>query len=285
MILDRLEHDVCIAGTILLHKVEPNRIPVIALGGRIYSLCIFSLALHHRLPKETQQKEAGSNFRLITYEASNTETASRSTVYRSPKNVEIVNKLKMKNAGQADIFLPLGYLIEPDHDGETGRITNYVWALNISTEPKSLWLIFDYMTGDGAGEEAQVTLDDLYSNIYNVLANVPYSDEFHYLPDGFLELGEPWDIVQVLDDIEKWQPDKPIELEDEDFEMRQQLGESLRAYSMNIPDSEYFELGPQPQPGSNDDPQPASGNNESTPKSWVVKAWSRLQSLSKTKDR
>ncbi|KAL9605306.1 MAG: hypothetical protein Q9179_001480 [Wetmoreana sp. 5 TL-2023] len=195
------------------------------LGGRVYSLLVHRSALNHEFPDETDQEEAGENFRVITHEPS--ATAPLSTIYKSGKNVEFVDELSMKDAKQADIFVPLGYLIEPHEEGE--RITNYVWALNISTKPKSLWLIYDYVTIDKGWEDCQASLYEIYWNFPNMCRNHPYTYEVDNSSEGFLELGERWDIVQVLDDVDQWHPDKPLEQHRDKFRMRERLGESLRA--------------------------------------------------------
>ena len=71
---------------------------------------------------------------------------------------------KAGGRGGGDVFLTLGWMIERNQDG-FHRATAYVCALNLSTEPVSMWLIFDYLLMTEDGRLAQRGLPE-YSTSY-----------------------------------------------------------------------------------------------------------------------
>ncbi|KAL8736590.1 MAG: hypothetical protein Q9181_002337 [Wetmoreana brouardii] len=144
----------------------------------------------------------------------------------------------MTEAGRVDLFYSLGYLVEPDPLDYDGRVTNFVWAVNVSTESVSLWLIYDYVWDRAEGEAGTAHLEKIYMNRYNYNYDFPYTEEYCDLPKGFLNVGRPWHIVQVFDNIDDWQPYDPHGNKPK-FEMAKELGPTLRAYT---PDPSCFGL-------------------------------------------
>ncbi|KAL8900917.1 MAG: hypothetical protein Q9207_005450 [Kuettlingeria erythrocarpa] len=143
-----------------------------------------------------------------------------------------------------DFFLPLGSLVEAPsaESGPEERLTNYVWALNISTDPVSLWLVFEYVTATPDGRDAHVDLRNVYWNQANELDELPYTYDEAPL-EGYLKLGGAWDVLKVFDDVERdWQPENPAKLVGDE---RWELGPSLRAYALKMPpaDSPGFHTG------------------------------------------
>ncbi|KAL8840304.1 MAG: hypothetical protein Q9170_001388 [Blastenia crenularia] len=139
-----------------------------------------------------------------------------------------------------DFFLPLGNVVEVSGVGRHERLTNYVWALNISTDPVSLWLVFDYQINMPDGGVGEVGLREIYRNRYN--EDHVYEDPFtwyayNYAPStGYLQLGGEWDVLKVFDDVDKdWQPENVKELHDA---KKWLLGPTLRAYVLNMPPKE-----------------------------------------------
>ncbi|KAL8840028.1 MAG: hypothetical protein Q9170_001512 [Blastenia crenularia] len=149
-----------------------------------------------------------------------------------------------------DFFLSIGSLLEPADAASKGkkRLTNYVWALNISTNPVSLWLIFNYVVNNAdpdedADEDAepQCPLSDIYYNMYNELHDLPYAHYKQEDPKGYLELGSKWDMLEVFHDVEKdWIPHEPKRVE-LDGARREHLGSTMRFYSLQRPPQEIFD--------------------------------------------
>ncbi|KAL8829938.1 MAG: hypothetical protein Q9170_005959 [Blastenia crenularia] len=133
-----------------------------------------------------------------------------------------------------DFFLPIGYLVERicTDAKRQDRLTNYVWALNISTDPVSLWLVFDYETCDADGEASNVELSNIYRNRHNEVHEYLYTYDDAPL-EGYLHLGGAWDVLKVFEDVERdWEPEQVKEL---DGVERRLLGPSLRAYALHMP--------------------------------------------------
>ncbi|KAL8975090.1 MAG: hypothetical protein Q9197_000669 [Variospora fuerteventurae] len=140
------------------------------------------------------------------------------------------------NRVSGDFFLPLGSLVEIASDGNNKRLTNYCWALNISTDPVSLWLVFDYVKTNFLGDDTNVQLSQIYLNQGNESRGFPYTfDEVPQAQQGYLGLGSAWDVLKVFDDVSRdWQPTnaKAAKL---DGAERWELGPSLRAYALQMP--------------------------------------------------
>ncbi|KAI4184063.1 MAG: hypothetical protein LQ346_006181 [Caloplaca aetnensis] len=140
-------------------------------------------------------------------------------------------------ATSGDFFLPLGSLIEEaaDSKGEK-RATNYCWALNISTDPASLWLVFDYVMVSPSGHDTTIELSQIYLNEYNELTNYAYAFEEAPQAHGYLGLGSAWDVAKVFDDIDKdWQPAGAKAAKLDGPERRWKLGSTMRAYPLEKP--------------------------------------------------
>ncbi|KAL8765258.1 MAG: hypothetical protein Q9209_007614 [Squamulea sp. 1 TL-2023] len=227
----------------LEHKPLFQTIPMMAIEGKVYSLLNACCFKHNRLQKGNQryfpegtQLVANSTFGIVTYKELGTEDASSFTVYKSSTSQKLLDIPYIPKFGKLDLFYPLGYLVEPIDDEE--RITNFVWAVNISTKPASLWLIYDYLWEPNEGEEGIATLEQRYTNYFNYDSFRPYTEEYCDLPKGFLNLGRRWDIVQVFDDIGHWQPSNPYRNKPK-FEMANELGPTLRVVE---PHPSYFGL-------------------------------------------
>ncbi|KAL8647033.1 MAG: hypothetical protein Q9226_006600, partial [Calogaya cf. arnoldii] len=113
----------------------------------------------------------------------------------------------------AHAFLPLGHLVEGyqefGNSVNPGRVTDYVWALDISTKPISLWLIYDYVQIQASSRET----------VYTALG-------------GFLGFGEAWDVVMVFDNVDDWHPED-LQKSQPKFSNLHRLGPSLRVYTLD----------------------------------------------------
>lgn len=105
---------------------------------------------------------------------------------------------------QVDSYLPLEYLIEPEDGNEAGagRLTNYVWALNVTTDPVSLWLVYDYVSQDDLGYDMVIDLDKIYLNPRNVRNSCPYT--YEQVDSPYFGLEEHWNMLKVLDNLDDW---------------------------------------------------------------------------------
>ena len=65
-------------------------------------------------------------------EKGNTFAAPKSELWISP------------TVGDGDVFVPLGWLVERHQGSDFHRSTLYVCCINLSTDPVSVWLIYDY---------------------------------------------------------------------------------------------------------------------------------------------
>ncbi|KAL8729153.1 MAG: hypothetical protein Q9166_004892 [cf. Caloplaca sp. 2 TL-2023] len=212
-----------------------HKTAMMSIDGKLYSL-LNSSCFKHKLQEVNQLKFpegtqliANQVCEVVTYQEPAAEKASGFTVYKSSTSQKLLNIPDIPAGGKIDLFYPLGYLVEPDDADYNGRITNFVWALNLSTEPVSLWLIYDYVWEPYEGEEGLADLEQIYTNWFNYDSDRPYTEDYCDLPKGFLNVGRRWDIVQVYDDIGSWHPCTP-ELNKPNFEMAQELGPTLRVY-------------------------------------------------------
>ncbi|KAI4124202.1 MAG: hypothetical protein LQ338_004931 [Usnochroma carphineum] len=203
--------DAAIQGAIWDHELESDDIPVMYHEGKTYSLCPSAYCLNHEPPEG--KEEADTGFRQLNYEG---QTHSH------------------KGFG-SDFFLPLGNLIEPDDKRPAGRLTNYVWALNITTDPVSLWLVYDYVSETELGDKVTTDLSHIYQNVWNLVGiddADTYACERRALGKGYLGLGREWDVVKVFDDINHWEPETP---RSPTFDHLSGFGQSLRAYALTKP--------------------------------------------------
>lgn len=219
-ILKNLHSESRISGARDSHTIcNPSQVPVMVHKNQSYGLLPSIDAFFHHLPAKYGRVEKG-HFRQLVYE--------------SPEGYERI--FKTTNSADGDYFVPLGFLVEgPYRDLDTedagGRTTNYVWALNVSTTPKSLWLVYDYWNGHD--DMTPIALQCIYRNLINEWLD--FTGEAISLSKGFLDLGAPWDIVRVFDDVKKWKPTKPGKYKP-NFDMRYECGDSLRALLLNLPD-------------------------------------------------
>lgn len=206
MVLDKHHDNIRLSWILDGHNIQPNQIPVMYREGKIYSLLATSFALTHERPVGDETVPVG-NCRQIEFESCNS-----------------IKKFVPLGAEEPHSFVILGYLTEPcDGIPSGGHITNYVWALDVTTEPKSLWLIYNYLTSDDVGNDATLRLSEVYEHEYNACCDCKHT---HTRVNGFLGLGE-WDVVQVIDDVGSWLPSNPVEAR---FGKPYKLGPSLRAY-------------------------------------------------------
>ncbi|KAL8900521.1 MAG: hypothetical protein Q9207_005657 [Kuettlingeria erythrocarpa] len=200
-------------------------VPVMVHNGRTYSLRPGHAVLMHHTPPG--QKGADTWFTQLFY-----NQRLRPNEEEPPSPFCYANR-----APSGDFFLPLGSLIEAaaDNKGEK-RATNYCWALNISTDPASLWLVFDYVLDSYRGHDTTVDLSQIYLNEYNELTNYAYAFEEVPQGHGYLGLGSAWDVAKVFDDIGKdWQPAAAKAAKLDGPERRWKLGSTMRAYPLEEP--------------------------------------------------
>ncbi|KAL9014042.1 MAG: hypothetical protein Q9173_001292 [Seirophora scorigena] len=135
-----------------------------------------------------------------------------------------------------DFFLPLGSFIEAANEEGEKRLTNYCWALNVSTDPVSLWLVFDYVMVTPGGDHATIKLSQVYLNERNEYDHYGYAFEKVPQAHGYLGLGGAWDVLKVFDDVdEDWQPENAIAAKLDDAGRRWELGSTMRAYALDKP--------------------------------------------------
>ncbi|KAL8653804.1 MAG: hypothetical protein Q9210_001886 [Variospora velana] len=207
-------------------------IPVVEYNHATYYLRPDDAVLDHEPPPKEQAADTFYN-QLLYSQRSGPDEEGR------PLPFTYANRVS------GDFFLPLGSLVETASDKNNKRLTNYCWALNISTDPVSLWLVFDYVQTDYFGDDTNVRLSQIYLNHGNESRGFPYTfDELPQAP-GYLGLGSAWDVLKVFDDVDQdWQPTnaKAAKL---DGAERWELGPSLRAYALQMPpkDSPGFRSG------------------------------------------
>ncbi|KAL8918611.1 MAG: hypothetical protein Q9208_007255 [Pyrenodesmia sp. 3 TL-2023] len=220
-VIDNVERSGLIHYALNFHQLPSQDIPVVVHEGKRYSLRISTSALDHQLPDDEENHDLDTWFRQISY-----QDGSNHHLYRSSEK---------KEKEQPDSFLPLGRLIEPHEADKGGRATNYVWAINISTDPWSLWLIYDYLSEDDLGFDCTVGLREIYSSTDNSRECRAYTDDKYESP--FLGLKDDWDMLKVLNDVDDWNPENPCLFPGSDSRSPQQrlLGPSLRAFTMMDP--------------------------------------------------
>ncbi|KAL8832114.1 MAG: hypothetical protein Q9170_005011 [Blastenia crenularia] len=232
VLLRTLPWDGLAAYPINQHQLEDD-IPVVTDGCKTYCLRPDLTALVHEPPPGVREPDTWYN-QLFTRPNPHVQGPSTPFIYAH-------------HAG--DFFHPLGNLVEctcTDAGLYQERLTNYIWALNISTDPVSLWLVFDYVRYDTDGEPSQVELCKVYWNQHNEFHyhEAPYTYDNASL-EGYLHPGGAWDAFKVFDDVDRdWQPEQVKRLDGESAE-RWLLGPSLRAYALHMPpkDSPGFRKG------------------------------------------
>ncbi|KAL8718015.1 MAG: hypothetical protein Q9181_008245 [Wetmoreana brouardii] len=149
MIPNQIHSQCCITYILLYHELD--MMPMMTIDGKVYRLCA-EFCLDHG--------DFDANLhRGLRHVKSDSDNLTKTT------------------ADEADRFFTLGYLVEPDDNDETGRFTNYVYALNASTEPMSVWLIYDYVRVLVDGRTGTVGLGSRYNNESNERSGYPYTFE------------------------------------------------------------------------------------------------------------
>lgn len=108
--------------------------------------------------------------------------------------------VKLGGARTAGLFPSPGNLVEPDAgDEDAGRATNYVWAINVTTDPWSLWLIYDYLSEEDLGFDCVISLHEIYNNVPNAREHRWHT--YKKLDTSFLGLKDEWDMLKALDNF------------------------------------------------------------------------------------
>ncbi|KAL8900520.1 MAG: hypothetical protein Q9207_005656 [Kuettlingeria erythrocarpa] len=214
------------------HQLDGD-VPVMVHNGRIYYLRPDDGVLLHDVP-ELPQEMADTVFKQLHFGSPHPKTFS-STEH-----------------GNGDFFLPLGSLVEEataDNGGKK-RLTNYCWALNISTDPVSLWLVFDYVKTDPEEDDSTVNLSQIYLNECNEVHAFSYA--FEQVPQGHVYLGldRAWDVLKVFDDVDTdWQPKYAKDAQLEGAKRSWELGSTMKAYALEKPPQGWFKTSLWAEPG------------------------------------
>ncbi|KAI4193050.1 MAG: hypothetical protein LQ346_004016 [Caloplaca aetnensis] len=204
---------------------ERENFAVLGSGANKFYLAPWTLALLHHRPQGLLQSKA------------DTDPSLRQLYYRPFEGSDEVPFEPIN--GTPSSFLPLGYLVLADVHGEPGRLTQYAWALNLSSKPIALWLLFDYMSVDFEGNECAIDLHDIYADeSWGGIQGMTHKGEQPAGQNGSIRnmLGH-YDSIKVLDNIDGWHIDKVVE-QPSGSTKPQILGQSLRAY----PSSDLFFL-------------------------------------------
>ncbi|KAL8900410.1 MAG: hypothetical protein Q9207_005712 [Kuettlingeria erythrocarpa] len=206
-----------------LDRYHHGDIPVMVYKHTTYYLRPDDAVLHHQPPPGEQAAKTFYNQLFYNRLSSPTEEKEGPSRFIHADRVS------------GDYFLPLGSLVEGPNDGKKKRLTNYCWALNISTDPVSLWLAFDYVKTNFVGDDTNVDLSEIYLNHGNEYRGFPYTFERVLQLPGYLGLGSAWDVLKVFDDVDRdWQPES-VQAAKLDGAQRWELGPSLRAYALKYP--------------------------------------------------
>ncbi|KAL8903349.1 MAG: hypothetical protein Q9207_003984 [Kuettlingeria erythrocarpa] len=197
-----------------LETHEREDFPVLGSGANKFYLAPWTLALLHHRPQGLSPSRAG------------TDPGLRQLYYRPSESLDEVPFEPIN--GTPSSFLPLGYLVLADGHGEPGRLTQYAWALNLSSKPMALWLLFDYMSVDFEGNDCAVDLRDIYAD--ESWDGAQEAVGLSAKQDGSIRsmLGH-YDAIKVLDSIDDWHINKVAE-QPSGSTKPQILGPSLRAY-------------------------------------------------------
>ena len=126
------------------------------------------------------------------------------------------DKMWVRDEMAGDIFLDLGWLVEKGKDGQD-RTTRYVCALNLSTDPVSMWLIYDYRQPNDydylctskvpAAGEPYIYLEAPY-NLAAVSKAATGKEGGQVEPKGYMDQRKPWDIACLYQNAPKdWPKD------------------------------------------------------------------------------
>lgn len=122
----------------------------------------------------------------------------------------------MKSNGTIQHYARLGWLVRQDLQTKSRMTTNYILLLNVTTEPPSLWLVYDYLMLD---EEKDDSLSRSLRQIYNDYEHTAWYHGRHSLLEngspqknifssesrssvtGFLGAPQPFDLAMISEDI------------------------------------------------------------------------------------
>ena len=139
---------------------------------------------------------------------------------KSLKKPGTKDEMWIREDGAGDTFLALGWLIEENKDAP--RATRYVCALNTSTKPVSMWLIYDYRQPNDddylyTSDVPTLAKQNLYldpADNGQVIANPPKGPApvtgeegvQQNLHKGYMDQPKPWDIACLYEDAERQWP-------------------------------------------------------------------------------
>ncbi|KAL9030709.1 MAG: hypothetical protein Q9196_001207 [Gyalolechia fulgens] len=135
---------------------------------------------------------------------------------------------------EADFFLPLGWLVEHGKDGLYCP-TRYVCLLNISTQPMSIWLVYDYVVRNEIDYDSD---DESDSEIERRDTYAVYNDSV--TGNGALELKKAVellrgnDLILLYRDITSWAPN-PTTCGSAEITEKHLLGPWTRAFTCAPP--------------------------------------------------
>lgn len=160
----------------------------------------------------------------------------------------------VQHEGTTCYYVRLGWLVLQDVPTKSRVTTNYVLLLNVTMEPASLWLAFDYLGLDERGDDRLRELGDYYndSEYYAWYQDRPSILEYESRPSrvdtpthnlrslgqndgGYLGVQKPFDLAMMSGDIRKdWKGRVSSGLDSEKAlkcmnETGEVLGNSLRA--------------------------------------------------------
>ena len=175
--------------------------------------------------------------------------------------------------GKTSYFVRLGFLVLQDAQQKMEVFTNYTLLLNVSTNPTSLWLAFDYLGDTAEGEEQYRELEGEHGDIsdyFNDLSfdawwrgrprlwdnDLPISKALTFTDmdrfrsskknkEGFLGVKEPFDLAMMSRDIKTdWKGRTQVGLDYEKTlalmnDTREVKGKTLRALPKRPPGWEH----------------------------------------------
>ena len=130
------------------------------------------------------------------------------------KSQDAQEKIWVREESAGDNFLQLGWLAEKKNNDGPEQMTRYIVALNLSTNPLSMWLIYDYRQPDALGHLHTANVPaigepDLYMDPVSEAAIGKGKEEApEKKHNGYLDQLEPWDLACLYPDAPKdWPKD------------------------------------------------------------------------------
>ena len=179
-----------------------------------------------------------------SFAASKSEPYSKSTTWIPPE------------AGGGDVFVPLGWLVERHQGSGFRRATLYVCCINLSTDPVSFWLIYDYRfpygmwkstvkrTRGEEGPDPQTSYKDSNCNHCCEDSSCPAtgheadrcmtkSSRLDQTTPGYLEQPHKWDIACIYRDaVNDWPSQRKNAQKSPDMEIFPLVGPGLHALKL-----------------------------------------------------